>query len=339
MLLPNRHGNSSDYRYGFQGQEKDDEIIGEGNSVNYTYRMHDPRTGRFFTADPLTSKYPWYSPYQFSGNRPIDAIELEGLEEFLVHTRSFAPFEDFGPLHNWLGDNRGFSTSTDPSTTSRLSMITSYDLETKDYTTEYSGSISIMKTGIGPMGLPIIARSEPDQKQATSGTGNRISTYLSGNDDAMVAGLDGTFLEDFQSPDIDLQQDINFFISNDKKKLQISGSLFGDGFPNAESFVEDSAGNKIFLVTFQTSWGPQTGPTIALWGGATEAMGTFNMTINLDENGNFMNIQNGNETISIEANNKTHTSMSSDKKAKKDAHDSKARKPVKRSTTTIEPEN
>ncbi len=80
MLLPNRHGNSSDYRYGFQGQEKDDEIKGEGNSINYKFRMHDPRVGRFFTVDPLTRKYPWYSPYQFSGNRVIDMIELEGLE-------------------------------------------------------------------------------------------------------------------------------------------------------------------------------------------------------------------------------------------------------------------
>ncbi|TGV01081.1 hypothetical protein EM932_17125 [Flavivirga rizhaonensis] len=80
MLLPNRHGNSSDYRYGFQGQEKDDEVKGEGNSVNYKYRMHDPRVGRFFARDPLSYKYPWNSPYAFSENRVIDGVELEGLE-------------------------------------------------------------------------------------------------------------------------------------------------------------------------------------------------------------------------------------------------------------------
>ena len=80
MLLPNRHGSSNEYRYGFNGQEKDDEIKGEGNSLNYKYRMHDPRIGRFFAVDPLTSKYPHYTPYSFSGNRLIDAHELEGLE-------------------------------------------------------------------------------------------------------------------------------------------------------------------------------------------------------------------------------------------------------------------
>ena len=68
------------YRYGFQGQEQDDEIKGEGNSVNYKYRMHDPRVGRFFAVDPLDHEYPFYSPYSFSGNRVLDRIEREGLE-------------------------------------------------------------------------------------------------------------------------------------------------------------------------------------------------------------------------------------------------------------------
>ncbi|MEP0266068.1 RHS repeat-associated core domain-containing protein [Dokdonia sp.] len=81
MLLPGRHANTSDYRYGFQGQELDNEIKGEGNSLNYKYRMHDPRVGRFFAVDPLTSKYPHYTPYQFSGNKVIHMVELEGLEE------------------------------------------------------------------------------------------------------------------------------------------------------------------------------------------------------------------------------------------------------------------
>jgi len=78
---PNRHESSDKYRYGFQGQEKDDEVKGEGNSINYKFRIHDPRVGRFFAVDPLTKKYPWYTPYSFSGNKVIHKIELEGLEE------------------------------------------------------------------------------------------------------------------------------------------------------------------------------------------------------------------------------------------------------------------
>ncbi len=81
MLQPNRNFDSQEYRYGFQGQEIDSELKGEGNSVNYKYRMHDPRVGRFFAVDPLAHQYPWYSSYQFAGNKVIRFVELEGLEE------------------------------------------------------------------------------------------------------------------------------------------------------------------------------------------------------------------------------------------------------------------
>nr|WP_256463648.1 RHS repeat-associated core domain-containing protein [Flavobacterium sp. HJ-32-4] len=98
MLVPNRHESTDgSYRYGFQGQEKDDEIKGEGNSLNYTYRMHDPRLGRFFAVDPLWSKYPANSPYSFSENRLIDGRELEGLERVrsLFLNRDFYSYMEY----------------------------------------------------------------------------------------------------------------------------------------------------------------------------------------------------------------------------------------------------
>jgi RHS repeat-associated protein len=78
----NRRLSSSAYRYAFQAQERDDEVKGEGNSVNYTYRMHDTRLGRFLSIDPLYASYPWNSPYAFSENRVIDQVELEGLQMY-----------------------------------------------------------------------------------------------------------------------------------------------------------------------------------------------------------------------------------------------------------------
>ena len=74
-------------RYLFQGQEMDDEVKGDGNSVNFEYRMHDPRLGRFFAVDPLSNSYPWNSPYSFSENEVIHMIELEGLETSLPKTQ------------------------------------------------------------------------------------------------------------------------------------------------------------------------------------------------------------------------------------------------------------
>ncbi|MPT35489.1 MAG: hypothetical protein E2604_10470 [Flavobacterium sp.] len=78
MLVPNRHEATNEYRYGFNGHEKDDEIKGEGNSVDYGFRMHDPRAGRWFAVDPLAEKHPEISPYVYTANNPIRYIDPDG---------------------------------------------------------------------------------------------------------------------------------------------------------------------------------------------------------------------------------------------------------------------
>jgi RHS repeat-associated protein len=68
------------YRFGFQGQEGDDEVKGNGNSYAFKFRIHDSRLGRFLSVDPLAQQYSWNSPYAFSENRVIDGVDLEGAE-------------------------------------------------------------------------------------------------------------------------------------------------------------------------------------------------------------------------------------------------------------------
>ncbi len=81
MLQVGRVFNTSGYRYGFNGKEKDGEIIGEGNLYDYGFRIYNAKIAKFLSVDPLTQSYPWYTPYQFSGNKPISCIDLDGLEE------------------------------------------------------------------------------------------------------------------------------------------------------------------------------------------------------------------------------------------------------------------
>jgi RHS repeat-associated protein len=84
MIQPGRSYNAGSYRYGFQNQESDSEIKGVGNHINFKYRGYDPRTGRFWSVDPLFRDYPWNSTYAFSENDLIRAVELEGLEKRII---------------------------------------------------------------------------------------------------------------------------------------------------------------------------------------------------------------------------------------------------------------
>src|SRR5690554_1162992 len=68
------------YRYGFQGQERDDEVKGEGNSYDFGARLFDSRVGRWLSRDPLEGKYPSLSPYNFVANTPLIAIDPNGKE-------------------------------------------------------------------------------------------------------------------------------------------------------------------------------------------------------------------------------------------------------------------
>ncbi len=86
MLQINRSytAGSTKYRYGFNGKEMDSSINGNGVDYDYGARIYDARVAKFLSVDPLFQSYPWYTPYQFSGNMPIAAIDLDGLEQRVV---------------------------------------------------------------------------------------------------------------------------------------------------------------------------------------------------------------------------------------------------------------
>ena len=72
---------SPKYTYGFQEQEKQQDT----GWNSFKWRNYDPTIGRFFNVDPLSEKYNTWSVYVFSGNRVIDARELEGLEPLKIN--------------------------------------------------------------------------------------------------------------------------------------------------------------------------------------------------------------------------------------------------------------
>ncbi len=73
--------------------------------------------------------------------------------------------------------------------------------------------------------------------------------------------------------------------------LTVTTLLHGNDFPNSELFVQDTAGNSVFLNGFETSGGRQTGPFLHLAGEGKEMLGGQRDTqIKLDKAGHFMRL-------------------------------------------------
>ncbi|MBT3801648.1 MAG: RHS repeat-associated core domain-containing protein [Bacteroidetes bacterium] len=66
----------SQKRYKYVGKERDEET----GLYYYGARFYSAWLCRFVRVDPLATMFPFYSPYQYAGNKPINSIDLDGLE-------------------------------------------------------------------------------------------------------------------------------------------------------------------------------------------------------------------------------------------------------------------
>ena len=77
MLLVDRTWQSTTtYKYGFNGQEQDNEIYGNGNLNTAEFWEYDTRLGRRWNRDPLI--YEWRTPYSCFNNNPLYFKDLTG---------------------------------------------------------------------------------------------------------------------------------------------------------------------------------------------------------------------------------------------------------------------
>lgn len=69
--------NNSDYRYAFNGLEKDDEVKkGKGNSYTTEFRQYDSRLGRWLSLDPMLKAHE--SPFVSHANNPLWFVDPNG---------------------------------------------------------------------------------------------------------------------------------------------------------------------------------------------------------------------------------------------------------------------
>jgi RHS repeat-associated protein len=66
----------ADYRFGYNGMEKD-----RKGEYSTEYRQYDARIGRWKSVDALFIKYPHQSPFAFVSNNPLNFTDVMGLDE------------------------------------------------------------------------------------------------------------------------------------------------------------------------------------------------------------------------------------------------------------------
>jgi RHS repeat-associated protein len=92
--MPGRQFSAEEYRYGFNGMEKDDEWKGEGNSFTTFHRALDTRIGRWLSQDPVIRENG--TIYCLSSNNPIARIDPNGADDFYSNDGTFLFSTSFG---------------------------------------------------------------------------------------------------------------------------------------------------------------------------------------------------------------------------------------------------
>ena len=134
--MPDRkYSASTAYRYGFNGKENDPEVKGTGAQYDYGFRIYDPRIGKFLSVDPLAKSFPWYSPYHFAGNNPIQNIDLDGGEP--QDFREKWIYQKIMPRQGGKGEWDAFSSKT---TLGWISYNAVYDKVTNQYWFVHQGN-------------------------------------------------------------------------------------------------------------------------------------------------------------------------------------------------------
>lgn len=187
------------YKYKFQGQERQDEL--GLNWDSFKWRNYDPAIGRFMSIDPLTEKYVDWTPYAFSGNRVIDARELEGLEPHVLFGTQQQAADNFGQQYNGYSINKKVEVGT------QFYKQTDADGEScYGYATPVQGVESFMQT------------SQANDIPSNAVVSGDAHTHSNENDSSTIQIFDNVTQNAVDSKEVNLSNISGFQISSSSNK-------------------------------------------------------------------------------------------------------------------------
>jgi len=264
------------------------EIVGRIvlDSLNPDAQPIGDRAGRWISPDPLSEEFPSWSPYTYAVNNPIMMVDPDGRFPYPIHIRSFAPFNTFGGGFAGDGAKRGYTTAS--TATARLAQTFTMDPTKHSYTG--------LKTSSSPSSHPVLGSAKAtDDKGSISNF-----TYSNNNDGGTTVNFTSTMSGQnpltkklgIPTPDIDVTT--NFTMTENVKAgtLEVNAVQTGDAFPSAETFMNDTAGNPLFIGVSPAVGNPYT----SLPGDGGVKMMSNQFTVNINDKGVFTGVTQGKNT-------------------------------------------
>lgn len=220
--------------------------LGEGLVWGYGFRLYDRAAAGFLSVDPLMSSYPSWSPYAFAMNQPIWAVDLDGLERYIVTFRSFIPDAAldnpapaiFDANRTFAGDNRTYYSASSGSYRTEQSVLVDLQRGTNHLLDNTASST----TGFDAAGN-VRERSEPGSAGNVSVTDlseGPMSTTINFTVDTVNKLVSG-------APAINADVAVTLNYNADGSfGYNLQGTL--DGFPGYELFVQDTDTGDSFLL-------------------------------------------------------------------------------------------
>jgi hypothetical protein len=229
----------------------------------------------------------------FSLNNPILFFDPNGQFPYTFHVRAFAPTGAFRGI-GFHDDGRGFSTST--GVTSRIKQNFTVDPTARTFSggtptidpTYWNGFNTGTASNKGGISTPEFGTNSLGSSTAS------LSSNFEGSNPAFM-GL---------APNIDVSSALSISENLEKGQVTISFDLYSKQFPATEGFVQDAAGNAVFL-----GGAAAFGSAGNLVNSDKKQVSTIDLIFGINDKGVFQNVTMGGTTYSLDEFNNLRTSI------------------------------